>query len=311
MCATSTGGPGVVEFIASLEASPVSISRTQGSGQASMENEAGFGRSSLESWAKYDPDTCSLRTLQPSLFGASTESSPTLPRSGTMRNGVVSARPKSALRRNGNGFSSWPTQQAHDAQGPKTPAQIASARARGAGVRNLNETAAYWPTPDDALKFSAGNRKTDDLAQQAKLWPTTTTTDHKGSSMPGQRRGQLSEAAEMRWPSPTSMDSVSSGSANYEKTLTHNPGTTLTDVAVRRSHSGHHVQTTPMNGDTSSTDGQTSRHRHQLNPRFVEHLQAWPLGWTDYAPLGTEFTSWRQRMRSWLSQLGYRMEHDQ
>jgi len=34
-----------------------------------------------------------------------------------------------------------PTPQAHDAQGPKTPAQVATMRAKGFGVRNLNETA--------------------------------------------------------------------------------------------------------------------------------------------------------------------------
>jgi DNA (cytosine-5)-methyltransferase 1 len=36
-----------------------------------------------------------------------------------------------------------PTPQAHDSQGPKTPEQIATMRAKGAGVRNLNETAVY------------------------------------------------------------------------------------------------------------------------------------------------------------------------
>lgn len=65
-------------------------------------------------------------------------------------------------------------------------------------------------------------------------WPTTTTTDHKGSSKPGQRRGQLSEAAEQLWPTASAMDSVSSGSAGYAKTATHNVGTTLTDAAVRQ-----------------------------------------------------------------------------
>jgi DNA (cytosine-5)-methyltransferase 1 len=36
-----------------------------------------------------------------------------------------------------------PTPQAHDSQGPKTPEQIATMRAKGAGVRNLNETAVH------------------------------------------------------------------------------------------------------------------------------------------------------------------------
>jgi DNA (cytosine-5)-methyltransferase 1 len=36
-----------------------------------------------------------------------------------------------------------PTPQAHDAQGPKTPEQIEAMRKKGAGVRNLNETAVH------------------------------------------------------------------------------------------------------------------------------------------------------------------------
>jgi hypothetical protein len=41
---------------------------------------------------------------------------------------------------------SWATPQAHDAQGPKTPEQIAVMRAKGHGVKNLNEQAC-WGTP--------------------------------------------------------------------------------------------------------------------------------------------------------------------
>lgn len=46
---------------------------------------------------------------------------------------------------NGSRLESWATPQAHDAQGPKTPEQIAAMRAKGHGVKNLNEQAA-WPT---------------------------------------------------------------------------------------------------------------------------------------------------------------------
>jgi hypothetical protein len=40
----------------------------------------------------------------------------------------------------------WATPQAHDAQGPKTPEQIEAMRAKGHGVKNLNEQAT-WATP--------------------------------------------------------------------------------------------------------------------------------------------------------------------
>jgi hypothetical protein len=45
-----------------------------------------------------------------------------------------------------NQVQSWATPQAHDAQGPKTPEQIQAMRAKGHGVKNLNEQAA-WGTP--------------------------------------------------------------------------------------------------------------------------------------------------------------------
>ena len=59
------------------------------------------GRDSGQKWrgslAKYDPDSHTLRTAQCSLFADSTECCVTLPRSGTMRSGVVYQREKLAL----------------------------------------------------------------------------------------------------------------------------------------------------------------------------------------------------------------------
>jgi hypothetical protein len=60
----------------------------------------------------------------------------------------------------------WATPQAHDAQGPKTPEQIAVMRAKGHGVKNLNEMVT-WPTPSascdqggpSGLAGGSGNRK--------------------------------------------------------------------------------------------------------------------------------------------------------
>ena len=59
----------------------------------------------------------------------------------------------------------WATPQAHDAQGPKTPEQIEAMRAKGHGVKNLNEQAT-WPTPSascdqggpSGLAGGSGNR---------------------------------------------------------------------------------------------------------------------------------------------------------
>jgi hypothetical protein len=66
----------------------------------------------------------------------------------------------------------WATPQAHDAQGPKTPEQIAVMRAKGHGVKNLNEQA-QWLTPkvpsggSQAERTTAGGglRKLEDQTQ--------------------------------------------------------------------------------------------------------------------------------------------------
>jgi hypothetical protein len=41
----------------------------------------------------------------------------------------------------------------------------------------------------------------------------------------------------------------------------------------------------------------------RLNPLFVEWLMGVPFGWTDYEPLGTEWSRWWQLMRSELLRL--------
>jgi hypothetical protein len=54
----------------------------------------------------------------------------------------------------------WATPQAHDAQGPKTPQQIAVMRAKGHGVKNLNEQA-QWLTPKVPSGGGQATRTTD------------------------------------------------------------------------------------------------------------------------------------------------------
>jgi hypothetical protein len=72
----------------------------------------------------------------------------------------------------------------------------------------LDQQARFWPTPieDNANNCGGPSRsRTDgyaDLTVAVNRWPTTGANDHKGSAREGQRRGQLDEAAEMKFSRP-------------------------------------------------------------------------------------------------------------
>lgn len=116
-------------------------------------------------------------------------------------------------------------------------------------------------------------------------YPTPAATDWKGSAEHGQRRGQLSEAAEtsrpdpvtptdgalfsvdgptsrLLYPTPSATDAKAGGSRNTETSAAHD-GVSLTDF----------VQT----GDSTGRSKATTRKR--LNPFFVAWLMGLPPFW--------------------------------
>jgi hypothetical protein len=115
------------------------------------------------------------------------------------------------------------------------------------------------------------------LVNDARAWPTPNATDFKGSTKEGQRRGQLSEAAETLWPTPTAGDAKASGSRNAENDAAH-AGVSLSDMVRTGDSLGRRDRTTPKDGDESSPSGPTSR--PQLNPNFVDFLMGLEPGWT-------------------------------
>lgn len=98
----------------------------------------------------------SAKGVKPEALAGTERTSPTWTAgadvSDPSRNGWVEGRPEPARLVGGfdaavsgdePGVALLPTPQAHDSQGPKTQEQIATMRAKGAGVRNLNETAVH------------------------------------------------------------------------------------------------------------------------------------------------------------------------
>jgi hypothetical protein len=111
---------------------------------------------------------------------------------------------------------------------------------------------------------------TDVPIATAKAWPTPASRDHKGAN------------------SKSHMDR-SSGAKHLDQ---------LPNFVE---HCFHPDPPTPKPGQQSSQSGQTSRRR--LNPAFVEWLMAVPLGWTDFAPLGTEWSRYKRQLRSAYSRI--------
>lgn len=260
----------------------------------------GSGPISLESFAMWNPDSCSWKTSQACLLEGWETYSKTWPTAGTMRNGECFRRLRSALHISESESSSWLT--------PDVPlgGRTLSARAvdakgqtdKGKRQVGLNNQAKHWPTArandwkdSDQPRSRRGLMPDQHLPAAAKHWPTPTASDYghnRGGSMGrvGPERPSLSTLVGKTWPTPIQSDSKRSGSRNQAGSRAHK-GISLTDAIT--STSSHQARTIPNDGSESSVK------RRSLNPQFVEWLMGLPIGWTNSESLETQsFPSWRR-----------------
>lgn len=291
---------------------------------------------SFASWSP--SSGCFLKTSpQFSLFPQEQPYSENLPRSGSMRSGQLYARPTVAHHTGAIERSSWPTPMANDvekrgqfdtektvcltgvAQTWPTPRGTDGAKGgpNQAGSRGdlmLPSAAAMWSTPnvpgggraltpEQVAKRGAtesGKRQVG-LENEAKFWSTPNARDDHNPSRPDSERTKRKLAqgwtidlneqaawwnAESAWPTPAARD---------HKGANADPEQHKDQLANFVCHSFHPDQPTPTPGQQSLQSGPNSR---RLSPVFVEWLMAVPLGWTDFAPLGTEWFRYRQQLRS-------------
>lgn len=152
--------------MSSAEDFPARISAQQEAAQASPASAPGSGQKWPESWVKWCPNSSSWKTRQCSLLGGLESFSGTWPRWGTMRGGECWAHIMSERLTSATESGSWlptPSVSTHWSNRSLSP---------GATVR--------WTLHGMAAK---------------NTWPTPSATDWKGSSKPGQRRGQLTDPA--------------------------------------------------------------------------------------------------------------------
>jgi hypothetical protein len=252
---------GVARFVDSLAAIPASRSPLpESSGEKRMSDT--FGLTLQSSFARYDPAGASLRMLQDTFAWDSTEFSVTLPKSGTMRSGQLSRLEMSGLPISGRDYLSWRTPDTLNYLDGKNARK--EMRAQDTHAMSLHHQVHRWSTPtgDDPNNTTRASGEFKSLARDVHNWPTPRHDEYKGS-------GQVGDKAHKHMLDRHYLDAT----------------------ALEFSH---------QHPTTSKRGGKSSKQTRRLNPRFVEWLMGWPVGWTDFEPLGTELCRYRRLWRSVL-----------
>ena len=230
----------------------------------------------------------------------------------------------------------WPTARVSSANGP-AQSEIAA----GNPKKRLEVSAACWPTPTaQDFRKRGPNSSQFGLAESSCQWATPNTMDHlpprsaeameKMLGPTGQRAGR-SRPSNLReqivWPTPRAQKTSSENPERWEARRQAGqvstpplamaalmwPTVTTQDAKNNAGPSQFERSTKPLNVEAAlhssrcpSPLGQTetgmASHK-VLNPQFVEWLMGWPIGWTEFAPVGTAWCRWLPLMRGALSWL--------
>jgi len=258
-----------------------------------------FGLSSPVLLGNLDLDSSSLRTSQASLFTEQcAELSENFPSSGMWGFGECYELLTSEHPINGNESlslrSTWPTARAEDGE---------SCGNHPGAMDSLTGVVKHWPTPtEDNANNQGGKSRTEgmisgtgfqDLTVAAQLWATPQAHDMQGPKSEQQikdmreRTGagvrNLNEEALTWFPTPCARDAKGTNKRSRKKRGSNkseqlpNFVKHLWEEAMNLDNSLQ-VPSIP-DGETSSNEVQTAPRR--LNPRFVEWLMGFPIGYTE------------------------------
>lgn len=259
---------GVDAWISSLRATPASPSATPAI-EAAPTTPGTSGPTSSASGGSVEQLSCFARTSPAILRSDSTQSAATFRAWGRGLRRAYSARLKSGRRTAASDCSSWQTASVVDSVG-----------------RDYT-----YPSGDHSKPF-------DTLVGQAKKhWPTATTLD----TMDAARKGIVGNH-NLSLPVAASRhgrQALRPTGAECQKNSGRLWGTAQASDHVCAARTAKDSRQACLGRDLSRLGSDPKR----LNPRFVEWLMGWPLGWTDFAPVATEWSRWSQRMRCELSRL--------
>lgn len=140
----------------------------------SLENAPGCGPTWRASLAKYDPDSCSWKTVQLSLLGDSELCSVIWPRSGMTAGGQCWELPMLGLRTSGKGSGYVPNNETF------FHTQNTSGMDGGSNSRKALQARMQWPTPTvcgNHNRKGASATSGDGLATAVRTWPTPIARD--------------------------------------------------------------------------------------------------------------------------------------
>lgn len=319
-CALSTGAPGGALSTSSAAVSPAPTSASPARAPASTARSRASGGRWRASLARYDPATCSWRTAQPSLFGASEECSVTWPPSGMTAGGTCWALPTSAPPIFEGGCGLLPTIRSTDGERGGRGDLIQALR----GNPNSHYRSTWVPTPTCGDAKASGSRNTagskahpgvslsdwvrGDGGQGRTMLPTPTANSY-GSCQGGSagREGQRarpslqSMAATGMWPTPNVPNGGrirKSQPDGVKRQHSFETAVRMWPTPAARDYRHPNAKTYQERGGGSKGEQLPNAVGGPLNPPWVEWLIGWPIGWTACEPLETD------RFRQWLEQHG-------
>lgn len=260
----STLNRGVAEFIASLPVIPASQTLLQ-EGEKDLRTNGSLSTRFCASLVSAGRIVSSVKTSQGMLTDSSQHSSHHWKQWATALRQEYSARAKLVQATDVSDCSSWPTGSAGDvmAGGSQNPQK----RKAGGHQVKLKDAAERWPTP-----ASRDHKGANSL-------------DHVTTSGTGRMHmGQLPNYVEHHFLSSRPVLTMRDGGIF---SLTRLFLIRLYQMWMRPELPSFRKKRTWL----------TRVMRRKLNPYFAEWLMGWPIGWTAFVPLETEFAHWLQRGR--------------
>lgn len=319
----STADGGVDLWIAYLAATRANLSASPAAGAAPRTHDICGPTSAGPST---DARTSSSSLIIPS--GCSSKMSPTICEWGSNRSPATYDAWATSLRRaclqrrklapatDANDCLSWRTPSDDLKRGGA--ANPEHRKAQGHTI-NLQDQATYWPTanvPNGGRAMaqdhvaakgqtSKGKRQVD-LGSVAAFWPSPRVSDEnmdRRSDEAMQHEADRPNRGSNQWPTPSASDPRQGYQQRPEgmKSQQNQQGLTTIAVDTQCSLLGQPILETGGACLSSDLTSPPPSARGQLNPYFVEWLMGWPLGWTVCVSSVTEWSHYKQRMRSLLS----------